>query len=55
MAVGNLLGSNAFNLAILAAVDLLSPGRLLADCGVVYAVPAFWVILVTAAAAVGLL
>ena len=55
MAVGNVLGSNAFNLVILAAVDLLSPGRLLADCGVVHAVTAFWVILVTAAAAVGLL
>lgn len=55
LAVGNVLGSNAFNLVAIAAVDAMSLGPLLAEAGLVHAMTACCVILVTAVASLGLL
>jgi len=55
MAIGNLLGSNLFNVAILAVDDLFySPGSLLADVSMVHAVTAGSAIIMTGLAMIGL-
>ncbi|MDP2067050.1 MAG: sodium:calcium antiporter [Burkholderiaceae bacterium] len=55
MAIGNLLGSNLFNVAIIAVDDLFYPGRsLLADVSLVHAVTAGSAIVMTGLAMVGL-
>lgn len=55
MAIGNLLGSNLFNVAILAVDDLFySPGSLLADVSMVHAVTAGSAIVMTGLAMIGL-
>ncbi|MBT4865036.1 MAG: sodium:calcium antiporter [Planctomycetaceae bacterium] len=57
MAVGNILGSNAFNIVTLVAVDLFYPAPLLAAANIsaTHALTAAAVILVTAVVAMGLL
>ncbi len=55
MAIGNILGSNAFNLLILVAVDFCTPGPLFNSLGPVHAVAAIGVIVTTTIAAMGLL
>lgn len=55
MAVGNILGSNAFNLLMLGIVDLASSGRLFADVSQAHVICAFAVIVVTAVASIGVL
>jgi len=55
MAVGNILGSNAFNMAILFGVDLFYDGHLLAVASQTHALTATAVIIVTAVATMGLL
>tara|TARA_R110002049_G_scaffold50370_3_gene143126 strand:- start:168758 stop:169753 length:996 start_codon:yes stop_codon:yes gene_type:complete len=55
MAIGNILGSNAFNLLILFAVDLVSPAPLFSTLGNVHAVAAIGIICATAIAAMGML
>ncbi len=55
MAIGNLLGSNLFNVAIIAVDDLFYPGRsLLADVSLVHSVTAGSAIVMTGLATVGL-
>ncbi len=55
MAIGNLLGSNLFNVAILGVDDLFySPGSLLADVSMVHAVTAGSAIIMTGLATIGL-
>jgi cation:H+ antiporter len=55
MAIGNLLGSNLFNVAIIAVDDLFyRPGALLADVSLVHAVSAGSAIIMTGLAMVGL-
>jgi cation:H+ antiporter len=55
LAIGNLLGSNLFNVAILAIDDLFHPGRsLLADVSVVHATTAVVGVVMTGLAVVGL-
>ncbi len=55
MAIGNVLGSNAFNLLILVAVDLTYSGPLFSALGSVHAVAAVGILLTTSVAAMGLL
>lgn len=55
LAVGNIFGSNAFNMLILLPADLAYTGNLLADVGSVHAVTAAAVIIVTSVALLGLL
>jgi cation:H+ antiporter len=55
MAVGNIFGSNAFNMAILAVADCATPGALLSEISKSHAVTAAAVIFVTAAATLSLL
>jgi cation:H+ antiporter len=55
MAIGNILGSNAFNIAIIPAVDLFFDGPLLASISSTHSVTAAAVILITGVAAMGLL
>ena len=55
LAVGNILGSNAFNMVILLGVDLAYDGSLLADASQTHVITAGAVILVTAVAVLGLL
>lgn len=55
MAIGNLFGSNLFNIAILAIDDLLYlPGPLLADVSLVHATSAFSAMMMSGLAVVGL-
>ncbi|HAU57484.1 MAG TPA: cation transporter, partial [Comamonadaceae bacterium] len=55
MAIGNLLGSNLFNVTIVAVDDLFyRPGVLLADVSLVHAVTASSAIVMTGLAVVGL-
>lgn len=55
MAIGNLLGSNLFNVAIIAVDDLFySPGSLLVDVSMVHAVTAGSAIIMTGLATIGL-
>ena len=55
MAIGNILGSNAFNLVLLIAVDVAYPEPLFASLGPVHAVAAMGVVLVTVIASMGML
>jgi len=55
LAVGNIFGSNAFNMVLLAGVDFFYQGSLLADASPTHAVTAGMVILVTAVTVQGLL
>jgi len=55
MAVGNIFGSNTFNMAIIPAVDLFYNGSLFASVSPVHAVTATMVLLVTGVAMLGLL
>lgn len=55
MAIGNILGSNAFNLLILVAVDFSYPEPLFASLSVVHAIAALGIIATTTVATMGLL
>ena len=58
MAVGNILGSNAFNITILLPADLAytaGTGNLLSDASPTHVVTAFCVVIVTAVSTAGLL
>jgi len=55
LAVGNIFGSNTFNMAMLLPVDIVSRGPLLSVASPVHAVTALWVIVITAVAIMGLL
>jgi cation:H+ antiporter len=55
LAIGNIFGSNVFNMAILAVVDLFQAGPLFTAVSPSHAVTAAWVILITAVAVLGLL
>ncbi|HEX5137064.1 MAG TPA: sodium:calcium antiporter [Planctomycetota bacterium] len=55
LAVGNIFGSNAFNMVILLPVDLAHPGAVLADVSPAHAITALAVIIVTAVAVLGIL
>lgn len=55
LAIGNIFGSNVFNMVILAAVDLFQAGPLFASLSPAHALTAAWVILITAVAILGLL
>jgi len=55
LAIGNLFGSNLFNIAILAIDDLFYlPGPLLADVSLVHATSAFSAMMMSGLAVVGL-
>jgi len=53
LALGNIFGSNAFNMAMFALVDLASEGPLFAQVSQAHALTAFWVIIITAVAIIG--
>lgn len=53
LAVGNIFGSNAFNMALLLPVDLASRGPLLSTVSATHALTCLWVVVVTAVAVVG--
>ena len=55
LAIGNILGSNTFNLVILVGIDGFSPRPLFAELSSVHAVAAIGVIVTTTIAAMGLL
>ena len=55
LAVGNIFGSNAFNMVILLPVDIAHPGVLLAEASQAHAITAIAVIIVTAVAVLGIL
>lgn len=55
MAVGNIFGSNAFNMVIVAVIDPASPNAVLAGVSPSHAITAIAVILVTSVAVLGLL
>jgi cation:H+ antiporter len=55
LAVGNILGSNSFNILLLAAVDVFYGGHLLASSSPTHAVTGLAVILITAVVTLGLL
>lgn len=55
LAVGNIFGSNAFNMVILLPVDIAHPGCLLADVSPAHAITALAVVIVTAVAVLGIL
>ena len=55
MAIGNILGSNAFNLVILVAVDLVTPMPLFSVLGPIHAVAALGIMITTSIAAMGML
>lgn len=55
MAVANIFGSNAFNLTIIAALDVATPNALLASVSQVHLITVTAVILVTAVALLGIL
>jgi cation:H+ antiporter len=54
LAIGNIFGSNVFNMVILAVVDLFQAGPLFTELSPAHAVTAAWVILITAVAVLGL-
>ena len=54
LAIGNIFGSNTFNITILPAVDLFYSGSLFADVSATHAVSACAVVLVTGVAMLGL-
>jgi cation:H+ antiporter len=53
MVVGNVFGSNAFNMVLVVPLDAASPGRLLAEVSPVHAVTALAAILATSIAVLG--
>jgi cation:H+ antiporter len=53
LAIGNIFGSNVFNMVILAGVDLFQAGPLFGALSPVHAMTAAWVILITAVAVMG--
>lgn len=53
LALGNIFGSNAFNMAMLLPVDIASQGPLLSTVSMTHAVTAFWVVIITAVAVIG--
>jgi cation:H+ antiporter len=53
LAVGNIFGSNAFNMAMLLPVDIASQGPLLATVSTTHAVTALWVVIITSVAVIG--
>jgi cation:H+ antiporter len=53
LAVGNVFGSNAFNMALLLPIDLASRGPLLSHVSPTHAVTGLWVIIITAVAIAG--
>jgi len=53
LAIGNIFGSNVFNMVIFAAVDLFQTGPLFTALSPTHAVTAAWVILITAVALMG--
>ncbi len=53
LALGNILGSNVFNMALLLPLDLAYPGQLFADVAVTHALTALTVIVVTAIVIMG--
>jgi cation:H+ antiporter len=55
LALGNILGSNTFNLMLLVPLDAAYPGNLLASVKQVHAVTAFAAVIVTAVIVMGLL
>lgn len=55
LAIGNILGSNTFNLVILVAIDLFYEKPLFSELGIVHAVAAAGVIVTTTIAAMGML
>lgn len=55
LAIGNIFGSNAFNMAILASLDIVQPGSIFVVADPVHAITAFCVILAMIAAVSGLL
>jgi cation:H+ antiporter len=55
LALGNIFGSNAFNMAMLLPVDLASRGPLLSTVSATHAVTALWIVIVSAVAVIGVL
>lgn len=53
LAIGNVFGSNAFNMALIVPLDLAHDGPLLASVSATHAVTGVWVILVSAVAVMG--
>jgi cation:H+ antiporter len=53
LAIGNIFGSNVFNLVTLVPVDCFQPGPLFGTLSSAHAVTAAWIMLVTAVAAMG--
>jgi cation:H+ antiporter len=53
LAIGNVFGSNSFNVALLAVLDIFQPGSLLVAIGPAHAITGVAVILVTAVAIAG--
>lgn len=53
LALGNILGSNVFNMALLLPLDLAYPGQLFADVSIAHALTALSVIVVTAVVIMG--
>lgn len=55
LAVGNVFGSNAFNMAMILPIDLFSEGPLLASISPAHATTAFWVVATTSVTIMSLL
>ncbi len=53
LAIGNIFGSNAFNMAILAGLDIVQPGSLLAVADEMHAISALCIIFATVVAVAG--
>jgi cation:H+ antiporter len=53
LALGNIFGSNAFNMAMLLPVDIASRGPLLSTVSPAHALTAFWVVIITSVAVIG--
>lgn len=53
LALGNIFGSNAFNMAMLLPVDIASKGPLLSSVSPSHALTAFWVVIITSVAIIG--
>lgn len=53
LALGNIFGSNAVNMALLLPVDIASDGALLTKVSPTHAITAFWVVIITAVAVIG--
>jgi cation:H+ antiporter len=53
LALGNIFGSNAFNMAMMLPVDIASQGPLLARVSTTHALTAMWVVIITCVAVIG--